>query len=91
MPDHRPTLTVKDAAAILGVHENTIRNYIREGLIEAFTMPGGFRRPYADSVLALVMEVDIDALHTLLIAKAERLEKQAAALRRAIAVLDWAL
>jgi excisionase family DNA binding protein len=88
MTDARPTMSVKDAAEVLGVHANTIRNYIREGLIEAFTMPGGFRRPYADSVLSLVTEMDLDWLRNLLVAKAERLERQAAVMRRMLDEMD---
>lgn len=81
-------MTVKDAADLLGVHVNTIRNYIREGLIEAFEMPHGFRRPYADSVLSLVTETDLDWLRSMLTGKAERLERQAATLRRMLAGLE---
>jgi DNA-binding transcriptional MerR regulator len=81
-------MTVKDAAEILGVHTNTIRNYIREDLIEAFEMPGGFKRPYADSVLSLVTEMDLDWLRNMLTAKAERLERQAAVMRRMLDGLD---
>lgn len=86
----RPTMTVRAAADLLDVHENTIRNYIREGLIEAFEMPHGFRRPYADSVLSLVpdSERDVATFRRLMLSKAERLERDAAALRRAIAALD---
>ena len=87
----RPTMTVRQAAQILGVHENTIRKWIRDDLIEAFTLPGGgFRRPYADSVMGM-MPTDLgdsDALRRIMVGKAEAYERSAAALRRAIAALD---
>lgn len=81
-------MTVAAAADVLGVHVNTIRSYIREGLIEAYTMPRGFRRPYADSVLSLIPESSVEDFRRLMLGKAERLERDAAALRRAIAELD---
>lgn len=82
-------MTVRQAAQVLGVHENTIRNWIKEDLIEAFTSPGGgFKRPYADSIMEMVSEGNVDALRKIMVGKADRLEEQAAALRRAIAELD---
>lgn len=88
MSEPRATMTVRQAALVLGVHVNTVRNWIREDLIEAFVMPHGFKRPYADSVMAMVSEGNIDGLRTIMLGKAARLERQAAALRRAIAELD---
>jgi excisionase family DNA binding protein len=38
-------LTVRAAAARLGVHENTIRNWTDTGIVQAIRLPGsGFRR-----------------------------------------------
>jgi excisionase family DNA binding protein len=38
------TLSVRETARRLGVHENTIRNWERAGLIRAVRLPSGFRR-----------------------------------------------
>jgi hypothetical protein len=37
-------LSVRQTAGILGVHENTIRNWERAGLIRAVRLPSGVRR-----------------------------------------------
>lgn len=38
-------LNVRETARALGVHENTIRNWERQGLLRALRLPGsGFRR-----------------------------------------------
>lgn len=38
-------MTVREAARALGVHENTIRNWQKKGLIGAIFLPGsGYRR-----------------------------------------------
>ena len=38
-------LNVRDTARVLGVHENTIRNWESRGLLRAIHLPGsGFRR-----------------------------------------------
>lgn len=88
MTEPRATMTVRMAAEVMGVHENTIRSWIKQDLIEAYTSPrGSFRRPYADSVMQHFREGDIDTLRRLMVGKADRLEQQAAALRRAIAEL----
>jgi excisionase family DNA binding protein len=45
MPDSRGCLNVREAAARLGVHENTIRNWVDTGVLAAERLPGsGFRR-----------------------------------------------
>lgn len=85
--ESRPTMRVNEAAVALGVHANTIRNWIREDLLEAHTLPSGIRRPYVDSVLANIIEVDVEGVRRLLTAKANRLEQQATALRAALAAL----
>jgi excisionase family DNA binding protein len=37
-------LTVRDTARLLGVHENTVRNWEQRGLLRAARLPSGFRR-----------------------------------------------
>lgn len=40
-----PQLNVREAARRLGVHENTIRNWVDRGILRATRLPGsGFRR-----------------------------------------------
>lgn len=47
-------LTVRDAAKVLGVHENTIRNWETRGILRALHLPGsGFRRFLKGEVLGL--------------------------------------
>jgi excisionase family DNA binding protein len=47
--DHR--LNVRETAARLGVHENTVRNWEQRGLLRAARLPGsGFRRFDLDEV-----------------------------------------
>lgn len=40
------TVNIREAARLLGVHENTIRNWIRSGHLRAVVLPGpsGYRR-----------------------------------------------
>jgi excisionase family DNA binding protein len=39
------TLNVRQAADLLGVHENTVRNWFDHGILRGFKLPGsGFRR-----------------------------------------------
>lgn len=47
-------LTVKKAAAALEVDESTVRRYIREGHLEASTLPGGAYRIRASAIDALM-------------------------------------
>ncbi len=43
--DENATLNVRETAARLGVHENTIRNWNAKGILPASRLPGsGFRR-----------------------------------------------
>lgn len=47
MPDtvHAPeTVTIRDAAEGLGVHENTVRNYLNKHLLGYVQRPSGHRR-----------------------------------------------
>ncbi len=47
-------LTVRAAARVLGVHENTIRNWEKRGILRALRLPGsGFRRFPRGEVLGL--------------------------------------
>lgn len=84
------TMTVKAAATALGVHENTIRNWINAGELRAYALPGGrMRRPYVSEVIR-VAEGDGDVPPGLpddLDAIAERLERRAVALREAARLL----
>lgn len=52
MTDTATTMSVRDAARRLGVHENTIRNWMNAGNLAFEPMPGpsGFRRPLTASV-----------------------------------------
>lgn len=56
-------MTLRAAAELLGVHENTIRNWIDAGKLPAFRLPvSGFRR--------LVRE-DVESLHFGIVRKRE--------------------
>jgi excisionase family DNA binding protein len=46
-------VTVKKAAAALGVSENTVRKLFDAGRIGGFKTPGGHRRIYLDDVTEL--------------------------------------
>lgn len=76
-------MTVREAASILDVHENTIRNWIGSGRLRARSLPGGVRRPYAAEVVRLVEDDLPVALADDLDEVALRLERRAAALRAA--------
>ena len=43
-PPRPTTITIKDAAERLGVHENTIRNWIDRQLLDSYRLPSGHRR-----------------------------------------------
>lgn len=53
-------ITVREAAALLGVHENTVRRYADGGLIRAVRLPSGVRRLHRPDVAALVASTDAD-------------------------------
>lgn len=88
---NRPTVTVAAAAAALGVHVNTVRNWVRNGHLEARALPSGFARPYLDAVAQLATaDADADQLAELadaLDVLAARLTQRADALREAAATL----
>jgi hypothetical protein len=46
-------LGVRRAAAQLGVHENTLRRWEQNGLVDAVKLPSGVRRFRADDITAL--------------------------------------
>jgi excisionase family DNA binding protein len=48
------TMSVRAAAQALGVHENTIRNWLRSGTLPGVKLPSGVHRPIAADVLARV-------------------------------------
>lgn len=39
--NEQPLITINQAAIILNVHPNTIRNYIEKGCLKAFSLPSG--------------------------------------------------
>lgn len=48
--DEKPLLQVREAARLLGVHENTMRRWDKSGLIRAVRLPSGIRRFRAEDV-----------------------------------------
>ncbi|HLY49006.1 MAG TPA: MerR family transcriptional regulator [Solirubrobacteraceae bacterium] len=51
-------LSVRETARRLGVHENTVRNWQKRGLIRAVRLPGsGYRRFSADDVERMRQEM----------------------------------
>lgn len=58
MSDQAAFLSTKDAAALLGVHIDTLRNYIRRGLIRRYRIRGSrLLRFRVEDLRALVEEV----------------------------------
>jgi len=54
----RELLNVRDTARVLGVHENTVRNWDARGILRAVRLPGsGFRRFSAQDVERLRAEM----------------------------------
>lgn len=49
----KPTLTIKEAAAILGVSDETLRNWERAKKIEPFHTQGGHRRYHREDIETL--------------------------------------
>lgn len=45
-----PTISIKDAAARLGVHENTVRAWFDGGILKGYMSPTGRRKVMLDSV-----------------------------------------
>jgi putative resolvase len=50
-------LGVRSAAKQLGVHENTLRRWEKEGLIDACRLPSGVRRFRAEEIAQLKEEI----------------------------------
>jgi len=61
---HTEILKLKEAARILGVHENTLRKWERKGLIRLIRLPGSrYRRVPATEVERLVIQMRGNLLH----------------------------
>lgn len=44
-PPAQPLLNVRQTAAYFGVHENTIRNWVKKGILQPVRLPGsGYKR-----------------------------------------------
>lgn len=52
-----PTISVKTAAERLGVHENTIRNWIDRGILDGYRTPTGRRKVRLDAVERFAAEM----------------------------------
>ena len=52
-----PTIPIADAAERLGVHENTVRNWMDQGLLDGYRTPTGRRKLRLDSVERLEREM----------------------------------
>jgi excisionase family DNA binding protein len=51
------TVAIKDAAVRLGVHENTVRNWVDRGLLNGYRTPTGGRKIQFDVVERLQSEM----------------------------------
>ncbi len=51
------TILISDAAERLGIHENTVRNWIDQGLLDGYWTPTGRRKLRLDSVERLEREM----------------------------------
>lgn len=51
------TIAISEAAQRLGVHENTIRNWIDHGVLDGYRLPNGHRKLRLDSVERLAREM----------------------------------
>jgi excisionase family DNA binding protein len=51
------TISIRQAAAELGVHENTVRNWIDRGYLRAYRLPSGHRRLPEAEVTRLMGEL----------------------------------
>lgn len=61
MATESTSISVREAARRLGVHENTVRRYADRGLIRAERLPSGVRRIRRDDIEALEMSVHREA------------------------------
>jgi excisionase family DNA binding protein len=53
----RELLGVRGAARMLGVHENTLRRWEQNGLLNAYRLPSGVRRFRSEDVEGLAREI----------------------------------
>lgn len=58
-------MSVRDAARALGVHENTIRNWIKSGRLDAITLPGSNYRRVSGESVRRVLDENIPSYHDL--------------------------
>lgn len=56
----RTEVGIREAAQALGVHENTIRNWIDRGALAARVLPSGFRRVPRSEIARLQTEAPTD-------------------------------
>lgn len=56
-PPRPLTIAIKDVAERLGVHENTVRNWVDRGVLEAYKTPTGRRKVVLSGVERLEREM----------------------------------
>lgn len=54
------TLTIAEAAALLGVHVNTLRRWADAGLVPVTRLPSGYRRWTRAQVEEIKRRMDVD-------------------------------
>ena len=83
-------LSVKEAAALLGVHEATVRRWTRQGYLQAFRTPGGHRR-YLKSTLQAFLTRGQGAAPPVMLEVLERraLSQTRRALKERLAAEPW--
>jgi len=58
--DDKQMITIQQAAIILNIHPNTIRNYIEKGFLKSFALPTGKKIfLYEDEVKALIQQKEL--------------------------------
>jgi excisionase family DNA binding protein len=55
-------LTIAQAAARLGVHQNTLRGWVDKGLVPAVRLPSGYRRFTEEQVAAIRKQMGLGEL-----------------------------
>jgi excisionase family DNA binding protein len=60
IPTKATFITLREAAARLGVHENTVRRYADRGLISAVRLPSGIRRLRSADIESLARAVEAE-------------------------------
>jgi excisionase family DNA binding protein len=67
MADKRPRLfTIAQAAAALGVHQNTLRNWADKGRVPVLRLPSGHRRFTEAQVAKMRQDMGLGELETAL-------------------------